>query len=88
MPLGMMQHSAASSGFFGAISISAIAVASTAMEKILDFVDNDTADTNNIPLCLEKNIHEEKPVISILLFLQVLLYDFLAVLTSGRFRIV
>jgi hypothetical protein len=41
MPLGMMQHSTAPSGFLGAMSMSAIAVASTAMEKILDLVDNE-----------------------------------------------
>jgi len=41
MPLGMT----VSSGFFGAMSISAIAMASIAMEKILDLVDSDKADT-------------------------------------------
>ncbi len=48
MPLGMMQHSTAPSGFLGAMSMSAISVASTAMEKILDLVDNEpqVADKN------------------------------------------
>jgi hypothetical protein len=41
MPMGMMQPSTSTNGFFGAVSMSAINVASSALETILDFVEND-----------------------------------------------
>ncbi len=74
MPLGMMQHSTAPSGFFGAISISAIAVA----EKILDLVDDNAEKNSSLP-CLDKNFHEEKPVIFLLRVRQISLQSFLVV---------
>jgi hypothetical protein len=65
MPLGMMQHSTAPSGFLGAMSMSAIAVASTAMEKILDFVDNEhVAGMEKVvpDLDITKKLQVENPV--------------------------
>jgi hypothetical protein len=68
MPLGMMQHSTAPSGFLGAMSMSAIAAASTAMEKILDLVDNEpVTDKNKVVPDLDssKKFQVENPVCSI-----------------------
>ncbi len=67
------------------MSISAIALASLAIEKILDLVDHDKADKNILP-CLDKNIHKENPVISSLRFRQICSYDFLAVLDLRWFQ--
>ena len=61
----MMQHSTAPSGFLGAMSISAIAVASTAMEKILDLVDNEQVNdkSKTVPdLDSTKKVQVENPV--------------------------
>ncbi len=67
MPLGIMQPSTVPSGFFRAVTISAIAFV---MEIFLDFVDYDKTGNNNIP-CLEKKMHEEDLVISLFLFYQI-----------------